>query len=174
METVILVNTADQPVGRMEKFEAHQRGLLHRAFSVFLFNERGETLLQQRAAGKYHSPLLWTNSCCSHQREGESNLEAATRRLHEELGIDPSQISELKDSFHFIYRAEFDNGLTEHELDHVILGQFDGTVTLNTEEVEAVRWISMPDLTREMEANPEQFTAWFQIIFREYQSHLPQ
>jgi isopentenyl-diphosphate delta-isomerase len=174
METVILVNTADQPVGRMEKFEAHQRGLLHRAFSVFLFNERGETLLQQRAAGKYHSPLLWTNSCCSHQREGESNLEAATRRLHEELGIDPSQISELKDSFHFIYRAEFDNGLTEHELDHVILGRFDGTVTLNAEEVEAVRWISMTDLTREMEANPEQFTAWFQIIFREYQSHLPQ
>ena len=174
METVILVNTADQPVGRMEKFEAHQRGLLHRAFSVFLFNERGETLLQQRAAGKYHSPLLWTNSCCSHQREGESNLEAATRRLHEELGIDPSQISELKDSFHFIYRAEFDNGLTEHELDHVILGRVDGSVTLNTEEVEAVRWISMLDLTREMEANPEQFTAWFQIIFREYQSHLPQ
>lgn len=174
METVILVNTADQPVGRMEKFEAHQRGLLHRAFSVFLFNERGETLLQQRAAGKYHSPLLWTNSCCSHQREGESNLEAATRRLNEELGIDPSQISELKDSFHFIYRAEFDNGLTEHELDHVILGRFDGSVTLNAEEVEAVRWISMTDLTREMEANPEQFTAWFQIIFREYQSHLPQ
>jgi isopentenyl-diphosphate delta-isomerase len=174
METVILVNTADQPVGRMEKFEAHQRGLLHRAFSVFLFNERGETLLQQRAAGKYHSPLLWTNSCCSHQREGESNLEAATRRLHEELGIDPSQISELKDSFHFIYRAEFDNGLTEHELDHVILGRFDGTFTLNTEEVEAVRWISMPDLTREMDAHPEQFTAWFQIIFREYQSQLAQ
>ncbi len=174
METVILVNTADQPVGRMEKFEAHQRGLLHRAFSVFLFNERGETLLQQRAAGKYHSPLLWTNSCCSHQREGESNLEAATRRLHEELGIDPSQISELKDSFHFIYRAEFDNGLTEHELDHVILGRFDGTFPLNTEEVEAVRWISMPDLTREMDAHPEQFTAWFQIIFREYQSQLAQ
>ncbi len=174
METVILVNTADQPVGRMEKFEAHQRGLLHRAFSVFLFNERGETLLQQRAAGKYHSPLLWTNSCCSHQREGESNLEAATRRLYEELGIDPSQISELKDSFHFIYRAEFDNGLTEHELDHVILGRFDGLVTLNTEEVEAVRWISMPDLTREMDAHPEQFTAWFQIIFREYQSQLAQ
>ncbi len=174
METVILVNTADQPVGRMEKFEAHQRGLLHRAFSVFLFNERGETLLQQRAAGKYHSPLLWTNSCCSHQREGESNLEAATRRLNEELGIDPSQISELKDSFHFIYRAEFDNGLTEHELDHVVLGRFDGIVTLNTEEVEAVRWISMSELTREMDAHPEQFTAWFQIIFREYQSQLPQ
>jgi isopentenyl-diphosphate delta-isomerase len=174
METVILVNSADEPIGRMEKFEAHQRGLLHRAFSVFLFNERGETLLQQRAAGKYHSPLLWTNSCCSHQREGESNLEAATRRLHEELGIEPSQIVDLKDSFSFIYRAEFDNGLTEHELDHVILGRFDGAVTLNTEEVEAVRWISMTDLTREMEAHPEQFTAWFQIIFREYQSHLPQ
>jgi isopentenyl-diphosphate delta-isomerase len=174
METVILVNTADQPVGRMEKFEAHQRGLLHRAFSVFLFNERGETLLQQRAAGKYHSPLLWTNSCCSHQREGESNLEAATRRLYEELGIESSQITELKDAFHFIYRAEFDNGLTEHELDHVVLGGFDGTVSLNTEEVEAVRWISMPDLTREMDAHPEQFTAWFQIIFREYQSQLPQ
>lgn len=174
MESVILVNSADEPIGRMEKFEAHQRGLLHRAFSVFLFNERGETLLQQRAAGKYHSPLLWTNSCCSHQREGESNLEAATRRLNEELGIEPSQISDLKDSFHFIYRAEFDNGLTEHELDHVILGRFDGIVTLNTEEVEAVRWISMADLAREMDAHPEQFTAWFQIIFREYQSHLPQ
>lgn len=174
MESVILVNSADEPIGRMEKFEAHQRGLLHRAFSVFLFNERGETLLQQRAAGKYHSPLLWTNSCCSHQREGESNLEAAMRRLKEELGIEPSQISDLKDSFHFIYRAEFDNGLTEHELDHVILGRFDGIVTLNTEEVEAVRWISMADLAREMDAHPEQFTAWFQIIFREYQSHLPQ
>ena len=174
MESVILVNSADEPIGRMEKFEAHQRGLLHRAFSVFLFNERGETLLQQRAAGKYHSPLLWTNSCCSHQREGESNLEAATRRLNEELGIEPSQISDLKDSFHFIYRAEFDNGLTEHELDHVILGRFDGAVVLNTEEVEAVRWISMADLAREMDAHPEQFTAWFQIIFREYQSHLPQ
>lgn len=174
MESVILVNSADEPIGRMEKFEAHQRGLLHRAFSVFLFNERGETLLQQRAAGKYHSPLLWTNSCCSHQREGESNLEAATRRLHEELGIEPSQIFDLKDSFNFIYRAEFDNGLTEHELDHVILGRFDGAVVLNAEEVEAVRWISMADLAREMDAHPEQFTAWFQIIFREYQSHLPQ
>jgi isopentenyl-diphosphate delta-isomerase len=174
METVILVNTADQPVGRMEKFEAHQRGLLHRAFSVFLFNEQGETLLQQRAAGKYHSPLLWTNSCCSHQREGESNLEAATRRLYEELGINSNEITELRDAFHFIYRAEFDNGLTEHELDHVLLGRFDGAVALNTEEVEAVRWISMADLALEMAAHPEQFTAWFQIIFREYQSHLPQ
>ncbi|MBM3433992.1 MAG: isopentenyl-diphosphate Delta-isomerase [Bacteroidetes bacterium] len=174
METVILVNTADEPIGRMEKLAAHERGLLHRAFSVFLFNERGETLLQQRAASKYHSPLLWTNSCCSHQREGETNLQAARRRLHEELGIAPSQLTELYDSFSFIYRAEFDNGLTEHELDHVLLGRFDGSVTLNTDEVAEVRWISMAELAREMDAHPEQFTAWFQIIFREYQSHLPQ
>ncbi|MFM8565090.1 MAG: isopentenyl-diphosphate Delta-isomerase [Bacteroidota bacterium] len=174
METVILVNTADEPIGRMEKLAAHERGLLHRAFSVFLFNERGETLLQQRAAGKYHSPLLWTNSCCSHQREGETNLQAARRRLHEELGIAPSQLTALNDSFSFIYRADFDNGLTEHELDHVLLGRFDGSVTLNTDEVAAVRWISMAELAREMDAHPEQFTAWFQIIFREYQSHLPQ
>ncbi|MFZ9190033.1 MAG: isopentenyl-diphosphate Delta-isomerase [Schleiferiaceae bacterium] len=173
METVILVNSADEPIGRMEKLAAHERGLLHRAFSVFLFNERGETLLQQRAAGKYHSPLLWTNSCCSHQREGESNLEAATRRLGEELGVDSIKLSNLRDSFHFIYRAEFDNGLTEHELDHVILGTYTGSFELNREEVEAIRWISMAELAHEMEAQPEHFTAWFQIIFREYQSHLP-
>lgn len=174
METVILVNSADEPIGRMEKLAAHERGLLHRAFSVFLFNERGETLLQQRASGKYHSPLLWTNSCCSHQREGETNLEAATRRLREELGIESHKLSGLRDSFNFIYRAEFDNGLTEHELDHVILGTYTGAFDLNREEVEAIRWISMADLAREMDAHPEQFTAWFQIIFREYQSHLPQ
>ena len=174
METVILVNSADEPIGRMEKLAAHERGLLHRAFSVFLFNERGETLLQQRAAGKYHSPLLWTNSCCSHQREGETNLEAAVRRLSEELGIESAQLSDLRDAFHFIYKAEFDNGLTEHELDHVILGRYDGDVVLNRDEVEAVRWISMPDLAREMSELPESFTAWFQIIYREYLNHLPQ
>ncbi|MEY3711796.1 MAG: hypothetical protein RL104_579, partial [Bacteroidota bacterium] len=120
METVILVNTADEPIGRMEKLAAHERGLLHRAFSVFLFNDQGETLLQQRAASKYHSPLLWTNSCCSHQREGESNRQAALRRLREELGISESSVTDLREAFHFVYRAEFDNGLIEHELDHVI------------------------------------------------------
>ena len=173
METVILVNTADEPIGRMEKLAAHERGLLHRAFSVFLFNDQGETLLQQRAASKYHSPLLWTNSCCSHQREGESNRQAALRRLGEELGISESSVTDLREAFHFVYRAEFDNGLIEHELDHVIMGRFAGSVELNTEEVADVRWIAMDELAREMEAPPEQFTAWFQIIYREYQSHFP-
>jgi isopentenyl-diphosphate delta-isomerase len=174
METVILVNPADEPIGRMEKLEAHRLGLLHRAFSVFLFNERGETLLQQRAATKYHSPLLWTNTCCSHQRENESSLEAAMRRLSEELGIDPSGVSDLREAFWFIYRAEFDNGLTEHELDHVILGTYQGPITLDPSEVQSVRWISMPDLAREMQEHPEQFTAWFRIIFTEYVAHLTQ
>jgi isopentenyl-diphosphate delta-isomerase len=120
-EYVILVDPTDQPVGRMEKMEAHEKGILHRAFSVFLFNEKGETLLQQRASTKYHSPLLWTNTCCSHQRDGESNAQAASRRLREELGIELAP-DRLNDVFSFVYRAEFDNGLTEHELDHVLVG----------------------------------------------------
>jgi len=173
-EYVILVNPDDQTVGRMEKMEAHEKGVLHRAFSVFLFNEKGETLLQQRAAEKYHSPLLWTNTCCSHPREGETVLEAAGRRVFEELGISPQEIKDLHSDFHFVYRAEFDNGLIEHELDHVLVGQFDGTCVLNPEEVEAVKWVSMEALLAGVEAQPEQYTAWFKIILAEYAKHLPQ
>jgi isopentenyl-diphosphate delta-isomerase len=173
-EYVILVTPDDQPVGRMEKMEAHEKGVLHRAFSVFLFNEKGETLLQQRAAEKYHSPLLWTNTCCSHPREGESVVDAANRRVFEELGIAPTEITDLHSDFHFVYRAEFDNGLIEHELDHVLVGQFDGSCVLNPEEVAAVKWMSMESLFADVEAQPEQYTAWFKIILAEYAKHLPQ
>ena len=171
-EYVILVSADDQALGRMEKMEAHQKGALHRAFSVFLFNESGETLLQQRAATKYHSPLLWTNTCCSHPREGESVLEAAQRRVQEELGIDPRDIQDLQPAFHFTYRAEFDNNLIEHELDHVVIGRYAGPCILDPEEVASVRWVSMPDLLADVAQNPEHYTAWFKIILDEYIKHL--
>ena len=171
---VILVDPTDQPVGRMEKMEAHEKGILHRAFSVFLFNRKGETLLQQRAATKYHSPLLWTNTCCSHQREGETNADAASRRLHEELGIQIAE-AQLNESFSFIYRAEFDNGLIEHELDHVLVGHLDDySGGWNPEEVEGVRWASIADIEQELTAHPERFTAWFRIIFNEYANRIQQ
>ena len=173
-EYVILVTPDDQPVGRMEKMEAHRKGVLHRAFSVFLFNAKGKTLLQQRAADKYHSPLLWTNTCCSHPREGESVVEAANRRVFEELGIVPEVIADLHSDFHFVYRAEFDNGLIEHELDHVLVGRFAGECHLNSEEVAAVKWIAMDTLFLDVEEHPDQYTAWFKIILAEYAKHLPQ
>ncbi len=169
-EMVVLVNPEDQVVGLMEKQQAHVAGLLHRAFSVFIFNKKGELMLQQRAADKYHSPTLWTNTCCSHPRENETYKEAAHRRLQEEMGFD----TELTYSFNFIYKAQFENGLTEHELDHVFVGYYDDEPTLNPEEVMAYRWITIEDLETEMKQNPEHFTAWFKIIFDEYVSHLHQ
>ncbi|MDG1252967.1 MAG: isopentenyl-diphosphate Delta-isomerase [Schleiferiaceae bacterium] len=172
-EYVILVSETDEALGRMEKMEAHRKGALHRAFSVFLFNDRGETLLQQRAEGKYHSPLLWTNTCCSHPREGENVLAAAERRLHEELGIQPDAIVDLRPSFHFTYRAEFDNGLIEHELDHVLIGHFNGDCVLNPEEVSSVQWLPMATLLADVHGRPENYTAWFKIILNEYVKHLP-
>src|SRR5210317_780679 len=130
-EYVILVDTADSELGTMEKMEAHEKAVLHRAFSVFIFNDRGELMLQQRAAHKYHSPLLWTNTCCSHQRDGESNIAAGKRRLMEEMGF----TCELKEVTSFIYKAPFDNGLTEHELDHVLVGNYNTDPFINPEEV---------------------------------------
>ena len=129
-EKVILVNKDDEQLGLIAKMEAHEKGILHRAFSVFVFNKEGELLLQQRALDKYHSPGLWTNTCCSHQRDGESNIEAGKRRLHEEMGFD----CELKELFSFLYKASFDNGLTEHELDHVMMGHYDEDPVVNLEE----------------------------------------
>lgn len=128
-EKVILVDSEDNPIGTMPKMEAHEKAVLHRAFSVFILNDKGELMLQQRAFHKYHSPGLWTNTCCSHQREGELNLEAGTRRLTEEMGFSVP----LEELFSFIYKASFDNGLTEHELDHVLLGYFDGLPKINTD-----------------------------------------
>ncbi|QOD61648.1 isopentenyl-diphosphate Delta-isomerase [Polaribacter haliotis] len=160
-EQVILVDTNDQPIGLMEKIEAHEKALLHRAFSVFVFNEKGELMLQQRAATKYHSPLLWTNTCCSHQRDGESNLEAGRRRLQEEMGFTTG----LKEVFSFIYKAPFDNGLTEHELDHVMVGKFEDAPNINKEEVEDYKWMTLDAVKKDMEDNPEIYTEWFKIIF---------
>jgi isopentenyl-diphosphate delta-isomerase len=173
-EYVILVNPTDQPVGRMEKMEAHEKGILHRAFSVFLFNDKGQTLLQQRASSKYHSPLLWTNTCCSHQRDGESNGQAASRRLQEELGIELAA-DRFNDVFSFVYRAEFDNGLTEHELDHVLVGSLNTySGGWNPEEVASVRWVTLEEIKNEMDAHPEYFTVWFRIIFNEYANRIAQ
>jgi len=167
-EFVVLVDQNDNEVGLMEKQQAHVAGLLHRAFSVFIFNSKGELMLQQRAATKYHSPTLWTNTCCSHPRQNETYQQAAHRRLVEEMGFD----CDLTFKFDFIYRANLDNGLTEHELDHVFIGTFDHEPKLNPEEVMAYRWVEMEDLKKDMQKNPQNYTAWFKIIFDQYISHI--
>ncbi len=169
-EHVILVNEQDEELGTMAKMEAHEKALLHRAFSVFIMNEKGETMLQQRAAHKYHSPLLWTNTCCSHQRSGESNLEAGKRRLQEEMGF----VTDLKELFSFVYKAPFDNGLTEHELDHVMIGQYEDSPKINTEEVADWKWMRPAEVKKDMANNSESYTAWFKIIFEKFYSHLTQ
>lgn len=163
-EYVVLVNPEDSVLGLMEKQQAHINGLLHRAFSVFLFNDQGEMLLQKRAAEKYHSPNQWTNAVCSHPRNGESYLEGAKRRVKEELGIE----TELSEKFNFIYKADVGNGLWEHELDYVFTGTYNADFNLNKNEVEEVRYISMKDLDQEILKHPEQFTEWFKIILEEY------
>lgn len=163
-ELVVLVNANDVPIGLMPKLEAHEKAVLHRAFSVFVLNDKNELMLQQRAAHKYHSPLLWTNTCCSHQRENETNIEAGNRRLFEEMGF----TTELKELFSFIYKAPFDNGLTEHELDHVMIGYYNGEPKINPEEVEAWKWLDIDEVRKDMEENPENYTAWFKIIFDEF------
>jgi isopentenyl-diphosphate delta-isomerase len=163
MEYVILVDENDQEIGQMEKMEAHEKGLLHRAFSIFLFNDQNELLLQQRAHSKYHSGGLWTNTCCSHPRAGESVLKASDRRLVEEMGI----AAKMQPKFHFIYRAELDNELTEHELDHVVFGKFNGEPNINPDEVAAWKYVSMKEIEKDMEVNPEKYTAWFRIVFDE-------
>lgn len=163
-ENVILVNRNDEQIGLMPKLEAHEKAVLHRAFSVFVLNSKNEVMLQQRASQKYHSPLLWTNTCCSHQRDGETNIQAGSRRLFEEMGFN----TELKELFHFIYKAPFDNGLTEHELDHVMIGYFDGAPNINQEEVEDWKWMKIEDVKSNMEMNPDLYTVWFKIIFDEF------
>jgi isopentenyl-diphosphate delta-isomerase len=160
-EFVILVDQMDQQIGLMEKIEAHEKALLHRAFSVFIFNEKGELMLQQRAASKYHSPLLWTNTCCSHQREGESNVKAGKRRLQEEMGF----VTDITEVFSFIYKAPFDNGLTEHEFDHVMIGKYEGAPNVNTDEAAGYKWMPMESIKKDMEEHPAIYTEWFKIIF---------
>ncbi|MFZ0489149.1 MAG: isopentenyl-diphosphate Delta-isomerase [Salegentibacter sp.] len=169
-EKVILVNEKDEQIGLMEKIEAHEKALLHRAFSVFVFNDKNELMIQQRARSKYHSPGLWTNTCCSHQREGETNIEAGKRRLQEEMGFS----TELKDTISFIYKAPFDNGLTEHEFDHILVGNFEGEPNLNPEEVADWKWMSLEAIEKDMEKNPSVYTEWFKIIFDKYYAHIKQ
>ncbi len=167
-ENVILVDREDRPIGLMPKLEAHQKGALHRAFSVFILNDRNEIMLQQRASEKYHSPLLWTNTCCSHQREGESNIEAGKRRLQEEMGF----TTDLRELFNFIYKAPFDNGLTEHELDHVLIGSYNGEPDINPHEVGAWKWMAVDAVKQDMVENPDDYTVWFKIIFNEFYHYL--
>ncbi len=163
-EKVILVNENDEQIGLMPKLEAHEKAVLHRAFSVFIFNDKNELLLQQRALTKYHSPSLWTNTCCSHQRDGESNIEAGKRRLKEEMGF----VTELKESISFIYKAPFDNGLTEHEFDHVLLGNYNEEPVINETEVASWKWMSLNDVKADIKMHPKVYTEWFKIIFSKF------
>ncbi len=164
MEEVILVNEQDEVIGVMEKLEAHQKGVLHRAFSVLVTNKKGEVLLQRRAMNKYHSPGLWTNTCCSHPRLTETLEAAAHRRLNEEMGFD----CDLKYSFNFIYKVAFDNGLFEHELDHVFVGTYEDIPVFNISEVAEVDFFSPEYITNDMATNPQRYTEWFKIIWYQY------
>ena len=168
MTEVILVNEQDEAIGKMEKMEAHEKGLLHRAFSVFIFNKKGELLLHQRAVNKYHSPQLWSNTCCSHPAPGENILEAAHRRLNEEMGFDTA----LNTLFSFIYKTEFENGLTEHELDHVLTGYYDGPVNPNETEVKDYCFKNNKEIMESMLQQPQKYTSWFKIALPKLLKHL--
>ena len=159
MEFVVLVDEQDNAIGTMEKQQAHVEGVLHRAFSIFIFNSEKKLLLQKRASSKYHCGGLWTNTCCSHPRENETVLDAANRRLEEEMGMSCN----LRSIFSFVYKAEFENGLTEHEFDHVFFGESNSTPTINLEEVEDFRYVGMEELHIEINENPAHFTPWFLI-----------
>ena len=163
IEKVILVDKNDNEVGTMEKQEAHVKGLLHRAFSVFIFNDKNELLLQRRAVNKYHSGGLWTNTCCSHPRQNEKTEDAAKRRLLEEMGMR----STLKKQFDFVYKAKLDNNLYEHELDHVFFGFTNDLPIINPEEVEEYTYKTLEDIGNEMKTIPDKYTEWFKICFRE-------
>ena len=160
LQQVILVDEKDRQLGLEDKMGAHQNGAkLHRAFSVFVFNSKGETLLQQRAMSKYHSQGKWTNTCCSHPMPGETAEQAAHRRLKEEMGFD----CEMREAFSFIYRADVGNGLTEHEFDHVFFGTYEGKPKPDKDEVMDYRWVSLDELKKEIQKTPEAFTPWLRI-----------
>ncbi len=167
-ELVILVDEADNEIGIMPKLEAHEKGLLHRAVSVFLFNSKGEMLLQKRAGNKYHSGGLWSNTCCSHPRIAESTKTAAMRRLYEEMGI----ISDLEDRFSFVYKASLDNGLTEYEFDHVFTGICDTTPAPDSNEVSDWKYMDVSSLLADVSTNPQHYTEWFRICIRDKQKQL--
>ena len=167
MEQVILVDELDKPIGLMEKQAAHVDPHLHRACSVFIFNSKGELLMQQRALSKYHSPGLWTNTCCSHPRDGETTMDAASRRLMEEMGM----ACEMHEVYTFIYKAPVGQGLTEHEFDHVFIGQSDDIPQINHEEVESWKYMRIDELKNDIQRHPEHYTEWFKITFEEMTHH---
>ena len=167
-EKVILVDKNDNQVGLMPKLEAHEKGVLHRAFSIFIFNSKYELLLQKRASAKYHSGGLWTNTCCSHPRENEDIFDAANRRLDEEMGIKTS----LRKVYDFIYKAELDNQLTEHEFDHVFYGVYDNDPILNKDEADDFKWVDMETLNNDIVKNEDNYTVWFKIAFEYFYNYL--
>ena len=168
IEYVVLVNQDDRSLGTLEKMEAHERGVLHRAFSVFVFNPKGELMLQRRALEKYHSPGLWSNTVCSHPRVNETPEQAAIRRLQEEMGF----ICELEKAFTFTYKADVGDGLTEHEFDHVFFGFCDKLPQINEEEVSDWKYMSMADVEAEIKSHPEEYTVWFKIALKQVLKHL--
>jgi isopentenyl-diphosphate Delta-isomerase len=163
-EYVVLVDERDNELGVMEKMEAHQKGVLHRAFSVFIFNDEGKMLLQRRALNKYHSEGLWTNACCSHPRPNEAPMEAANRRLMEEMGMRATLA--LKTSF--IYKTEFDNDLTEHELDYIFIGRSNQEPKINPEEVHEYKWLNVSSIHEQIQKQPNDFTSWFKIAMEKF------
>jgi isopentenyl-diphosphate delta-isomerase len=167
-EFVILVDENDVAIGSMEKLEAHQKKRLHRAFSILVWNSDHQLLIHQRAASKYHSANLWTNTCCSHPRVEEETLEAANRRLLEEMGFQ----CELSHAFQFIYEVELENGLSEYELDHVFIGKFDGNPNPNSNEAQAYRWEGLEELKQEIREQPENFTFWFKKIIQDFEDQI--
>ena len=168
MEEVILVDQNNNVIGYMEKMEAHEKGLLHRAFSVFIFNSNNELLLQQRAISKYHSGGLWTNTCCSHPRKNEKFIDAANRRLVEEMGMSV----ELEKAFSFTYKADLDHNLIEHELDWVFIGKSDDLPVINKEEVESYKYINFQDLVKDIDDNPDVYTEWLKICLNKVSEHI--
>ena len=165
---LILVDENDRPTGTMEKMEVHQKALLHRAFSVFIFNSKGDMLLHQRASNKYHSGGLWTNACCSHPREGQQTIEAAERRLQEEMGF----TIPLKKAFNFTYKAALDNGLTEYEYDHVFIGTYDGAIDPDEDEVKDFCFVSIDEIKTSIQSHPQKYTEWFKIAFPRVEEYL--
>ena len=165
---VILVDIHDTPIGTMEKLEAHQKGVLHRAFSIFLFNDQKELLLQKRANGKYHSAGLWTNTCCSHPAPQENLMESVQNRLGEEMGI----TTDLSPIFSFTYKAVLENGLTEHELDHVFIGHFNESPSINPIEASDWKYASLEEINGEIKDHPESYTYWFKEIYQRVFKHI--
>lgn len=166
-EYVVLVDEHDNEMGVMEKMEAHEKAILHRAFSIFIFNSKGEMLIHRRALTKYHTPGLWTNACCSHPRKGESLAAATERRLQEEMGMRCS----LNKVFDFVYKADVGQGLTEHEFDHVFVGTTDDVPEINPEEVDSFKYLSLTALRKLLDEQPETFTVWFKIAFKELEKN---